>query len=96
VNRVELTGRIVEISTMRYSPSGLPVVELKLEHESTIEDTGIPRKIHLTLRSIAMGNVAENLIKLPIDSFWTFTGFLVSTKNAKSVVFHIQHIQSVS
>jgi primosomal replication protein N len=96
VNRVDLTGRIVEVSTLRYSPSGLPVVELKLEHESTIEDTGIPRKIYLTLRSIAMGSVAESLIKLQIDSHWLFTGFLASAKNSKSIVFHIQSIQTVS
>ena len=96
MNRVDLTGRIVECSTMRYSPSGMPVLELKLEHESTTEDTGVPRKIHLILRSMAMGNMAENLIQCPVDSSWRFTGFLASAKNSKSIVFHIQSIQSVS
>jgi primosomal replication protein N len=96
VNCVDLTACIVEISTLRYSPSGLPVVDLKLAHESTLEDSGAPRKVNLMLRSMAMGNMAESLIQLPIDTSWKFTGFLASAKNSKSIVFHIQSFQSVS
>jgi primosomal replication protein N len=96
VNRVDLTGRIVEVSMLRYTPSGLPVVDFKLEHESSVEETGVPRKVNLTLKSIAMGTLAEKLIQLPIDTFSKFSGFLASGKNSKSIIFHIQSIHSDS
>ena len=96
MNRVDLTACIVEISTLRYSPSGLPVVDLKLAHESTLEDSGASRKISLMLRSMAMGHMAEKLIQLQMYTSWEFTGFLASAKNSKSIVFHIQNFQSVS
>lgn len=96
MNCVELTARIVEISVLRYTPSGFPVVDFQLEHESSIEESGTVRKIHLLLKSIAIGNMAEKLIHLQMNTIWKFSGFLTSTKNSKSIVFHIQSIQSVS
>jgi primosomal replication protein N len=95
VNCLVLSANIVEISTLRYSPSGLPVVDLKLEHDSNHVEAGITRKVNLMIRSIAMGDMAEVLIQQPIGSSWSFTGFLAVSKNSKSIVFHIQSFQTV-
>ncbi|MSQ65143.1 MAG: primosomal replication protein N [Limnohabitans sp.] len=96
VNRVDLTARIVEISSMRYSPSGLPVVDVRLEHESQLEEAGVQRKVNLLLKSKAMGILAEKLSLQELNATFHFTGFLASSTNSKSVVFHIHSYQSVS
>ncbi len=81
---------------MRYSPSGLPVVEVRLEHESQLEEAGIQRKVNLILKSKAVGILAEKLALQELNSTFLFTGFLASGRNSKSVIFHIHSYQSVS
>ena len=96
MNRVHLTARIVEISAIRYSPAGLPVVEALIEHDSQIEEAGIQRNVVLLLRSKAMGILAEKLALIPLQTSLVFTGFLANGKNSKSIVFHIHSYQSDS
>jgi primosomal replication protein N len=96
VNRVDLMAHVEEISPMRYTPSGLPVVECRLIHESDIEEAGIVRKVHLSLKSKAVGILAEKLIRQPLYTPLLFSGFLASGANSKSVIFHIHSYQTVS
>lgn len=96
MNLVQLQARVVEISSLRYSPAGLPLIDFLIEHESTLEEAGNFRQIHLRLKSLAMGAEAEKMSRLELQSQWKFTGFLASSKNSKAVVFHIQRFQSVS
>ena len=95
MNVVQLLGRVVEISSLRYSPAGLPLIDLLIEHESTVEEAGSPRQIQLRLKALAIGQIAEQIAQLELRSHWMFTGFLASSKNSKSVVFHIQRFQTV-
>ena len=81
---------------MRYSPSGLPVVEVRLEHESQLEEAGIQRKVNLILKSKAVGILAEKLALQELNNTFLFTGFLASGTNSNSVVVHIHSYQSVS
>ncbi|NDG14163.1 MAG: primosomal replication protein N [Betaproteobacteria bacterium] len=89
-------AHVEEISPMRYTPSGLPVVECRLIHESDIEEAGIVRKVHLSLKSKAVGILAEKLIRQPLHTPLLFSGFLASGANSKSVIFHIHSYQTVS
>jgi len=81
---------------MRYSPSGLSVVEFRLEHESQMEEAGVLRKVKLFLKSKAVGILAEKLVLQELNTNYLFCGFLASSTNSKSVVFHIHSYQSVS
>ena len=81
---------------MRYSPSGLPVVEFRLEHDSQMEEAGVSRKVKLLLKSKAVGILAEKLALQELNTIFLFFGFLASGTNSKSVVFHIHSYQSVS
>jgi primosomal replication protein N len=94
VNRFDIVARISEVSATRYTPAGLPVVDCQLEHDSTLEEAGSQRKIHLLLKSVAMGTMAEKMIQMPLEILCRFTGFLASTQKSKSVIFHIQSIHT--
>ena len=63
MNRFALTAGIIEISPIRYTPSGLPVVECRLEHESQLEEAGVSRKVKLLLKAKAVGMLAGRLAK---------------------------------
>ena len=96
VNHVELSACIAEVSSMRYTPAGLPALDLWLEHESKVEEVGQQRQVKANVRSIALGHVAERLVSQKLGSVWRFTGFIASARNSKLLVFHIQDFQPIS
>jgi primosomal replication protein N len=93
VNRTELTACIAEQAALRYTPAGLPALDLILEHTSEVEEAGQMRKIQLKLRALAFGSQAERLVKQAVGSVWMFKGFLATPRQGKSVVLHIQEFQ---
>jgi primosomal replication protein N len=93
VNRTELTACIAEQAALRYTPAGLPALDLILEHASEIQEAGQMRKIQLKLRALAFGSLAERLVKQSVGSVWSFKGFLATPRQGKSVVLHIQEFQ---
>ena len=90
MNHVELTACIAELSALRYTPAGISAVNFVLEHESEILETGVARKVKLTVKAVAFGTLAEQAIKLPLGKAFRFTGFLINARTSKGVVFHIQ------
>jgi primosomal replication protein N len=92
-NRLILTACIVELEALRYTPSGLPALNLKLEHESEIDEAGQKRQVKATVKSVAFGVIAERLVKQAVSSTCNFNGFLATPRNGKHVVFHIQEFQ---
>jgi len=93
VNRVDLTAAIAELQALRYTPAGLPALDLRLEHESTLQEDGHARQVKASLKAIALGALAQRLQKLSLGSICRFTGFLATPRNGKSVVLHIQEFQ---
>lgn len=93
MNRTELHACIAELTALRYTPAGLPALDLILEHASEIEEAGQFRKVQLKLRALAFGSLAERLVKQEVGSVWTFKGFLATPRQGKSVVLHIQDFQ---
>jgi primosomal replication protein N len=93
MNRVALSAVIAEASTLRYTPAGLPAVDLKLEHESQVLEAGQARQVKVAVRAVAIGSLAETIVRHPIGSHWAFTGFLATPRNGKHPVLHVQQFQ---
>jgi primosomal replication protein N len=93
VNCTELKACIAEQAALRYTPAGLPALDLILEHASEVEEAGQMRKVQLKLRALAIGSLAERLGKQAVGSVWLFQGFLATPRQGKSVVLHIQEFQ---
>jgi len=89
-NQLSLTASILEIEALRYTPSGLPALNLRLAHASEITESGKTRQVKVNMKSVALGTVAEQLARQDIGSSWNFTGFLATPRDTKYVVFHIQ------
>lgn len=95
MNKLILTAAIAEISAQRYTPAGIPAIDLALSHESELEEAGQMRKVKVSVKAIAIGAMAETIVKKPIGSPHKFTGFLAATRNAKGTLFHIQAFESL-
>ncbi len=89
-NLCVLTASIAELEALRYTPAGIPALNLKLEHESEVQEAGQARTVKVVMKSLAFAAVAERLVKQVLGSQWRFKGFLASPRSGKGVVFHIQ------
>jgi len=93
VNQTELIACIAELSTLRYTPAGLPALDVMLEHSSQQTEAGHPRQVNLKIRALALGTQAERLSRQAVGSQWRFQGFLATPRQGRSVVLHIQEFQ---
>lgn len=93
MNQLALSARIAEASSLRFTPAGLPALDLRLEHESECEEAGQARQVRVELKAVAFGTMAETLAKQAVGSGFRFTGFLATPRNGKHPVLHIQTIQ---
>ena len=90
VNQLVLTAAVAEIEALRYTPSGVPALNCRLEHASEVSEAGQVRQVKALVRSVSFGSIAERLVKQDVGSNWTFKGFLASPRGTKLLVFHIQ------
>ncbi len=90
-----LTASVAEIAAQRYTPAGIPAIDLQLEHESTQLEAGQSRQVKLKLRAVALGPTAETLAKTTIGKQAKFKGFLASAKNGKGSTLHITDIEFI-
>ncbi len=75
---------------MRFTPAGVPALNLKLEHSSQVTELGGSRTVNAAVNAVAFGTDAERLAKQAIGSVWKFSGFLANARQGKALVFHIQ------
>ena len=92
-NSLVLTACVAELGALRFTPAGLPAINLRLEHESIVEEAGQPRQVKAALKAVAFGAIAERLARQAMGSLWRFQGFLATPGNGKHPVLHIQDFQ---
>ena len=93
MNQTRLAACIVERDALRYTPAGLPALDLLLEHESQLQQKHGTRQVKLSLRAQAIGVMAEQLQKAPLGTVFRFTGFLANIRQGQRVILHIQEFQ---
>jgi primosomal replication protein N len=89
VNEVFLTVSIAERKALRYTPAGLPALDLGLHHESNVVEASQPRKVACDFKAVAIGPVAEQLNRTDIGAVLLVKGFLGMARNGRSVLLHI-------
>ena len=94
-NHVELSAVIAEVKALRFTPAGLPALDLLIEHESSVEEAGAQRTVKAAVKAVAFGAMAERLARQPLGTAWVFSGFLGTTRNAKGVALHIQAFEAI-
>lgn len=96
MNQTILSARIAEAAALRYTPAGLPALDLRLAHESEATEAGSRRQVRVEIRAVAFGADAETLARQAVGSGFRFTGFLAAPRHGKHPVLHIQSFQQDS
>ncbi len=92
MNRLVLSAQLTERGAVRYTPAGLPALDLVLKHESEVTQDGLPRKVSMEIKARAIGDITQRLLKLDIGSNLGFAGFLGSQRNGRGIVFHVTEL----
>ena len=92
MNRLVLTAQLVERGALRYTPAGLPALDLSLKHESEATQDGQTRKVWFEIKARAIGEITQRVAKMELGSSHGFAGFLGSQRNGRGVVFHVTEL----
>jgi primosomal replication protein N len=92
-NRTELTGTLLERGSLRYTPTGTPVIEFRLTHCSEQCEAGIDRRVECEIACIALGTIALLLKETGPGNGMHVTGFLAARSlKQKTPVLHVTRI----
>jgi primosomal replication protein N len=90
LNRLGLTAALVEREAIRYTPAGVPIVGLKLSHQSVQREAGADRTIELEISAIAADRLALRMDRVALGTELKLEGFLAPRRrNVKALVLHI-------
>lgn len=89
MNRLMLHAQIVERGALRYTPAGIPALDLLLAHQSEVSEDGQPRKVGFELKAVAIGAITQPLSALALGVSHGFAGFLAAARNGRGIVFHV-------
>jgi len=92
MNRLVLTAQLVERGAVRYTPAGLPALDLSLRHESEVTQAEQARKVSVEIKARAIGEITRRLLEVDIGSTHGFAGFLGSQRNGRGIVFHVTEL----
>jgi primosomal replication protein N len=64
VNRLLISGALIQVEPLRYSPAGVPIAEAAILHRSTQAVATQPRQVECELMVQASGTLATQLAQL--------------------------------
>jgi primosomal replication protein N len=88
-----LTAQIVERAALRFTPAGLPALDMSLRHESEVTQLGSARRVSLEIRARAVGDVTGPLLGAELGVEHAFEGFLGSQRNGRGIVYQVQTVR---
>jgi len=92
VNRLVLSATLQERGALRFTPAGLPALDLALEHRSDLSHEGQARKVQLQMKALVIGSLVDAVSRMPLGSEATFAGFLATARNGRGMLFHITEV----
>ena len=95
MNALALSGTVIGLEPIRYTPAGLPLLSFVLQHASEQIEAGLRRKVECEVNAVVLGNLASELAKQQISLGMAINvqGFLAK-RSAKStqLIMHVTHL----
>lgn len=93
-NLLVIQASLIEKSSLRHTPAGLPACEFKLSHSSMQIEAGEPRKVHCELDAIALGVLANQIDKADLGVQLKCSGFIARRSvKTQRLRFHVCKIE---
>ncbi|MBL8397739.1 MAG: primosomal replication protein N [Candidatus Accumulibacter sp.] len=96
MNRVELTGTLVERKALRFTPAGVPILECLIGHRSEQIEAGHLRQVECDIQAVAVGPTAHWLQAARPGALLRLSGFLAArSRNSRQPRLHLTTIEFV-
>jgi primosomal replication protein N len=94
LNNLVLSGVVIGLQPIRYTPAGIPLLSFVLQHASEQIEAGLKRKVECEVNAVVLGDLAKTIIH--IGDNIKAKGFLAK-RSAKStqLVLHIEKLEKV-
>ena len=91
-----LSGNLIELDALRYTPAGIPVVNFRLSHASEQTEAGHTRTVQCEVAGLAFEREARLIAAAKPGMQVRVTGFLASrSRDSKLPVLHATNIEFV-
>ncbi|WP_082824178.1 primosomal replication protein N [Crenobacter luteus] len=96
LNRLQLTATVEREAGLRYTPAGLPVLEMWLKHQSRQREADLERDVACEIQAVLIGKEAPRWSGKLAGRQIAASGFLAqrSLRNPR-LVLHIEHVEFV-
>ena len=94
MNTLVISGVVLAIEPIRYTPAGIALLSFVLQHASEQVEAGFKRKVECEVNAVALGELAKTIIQ--VGDHIKAKGFLAK-RSAKStqLVMHIVKLELV-
>jgi primosomal replication protein N len=95
-NQFVLSGKLIELGALRYTPAGVPVVNFRLSHASEQIEAGAARAVQCELAGMAFEREARLMAAARPGMQVKVAGFMASrSRDSKQLVLHATNIEFV-
>ena len=94
-NQLELSGEVILLEALRFTPAGIPILILTVRHVSNRSEAGMKRQVECDVPVMAMADLAKKAAGLKIGDQIKVAGFLAkkSLKNDR-LVLHLNELET--
>jgi len=93
-NCVEISGRLIELEQLRYTPAGIPILRFRLGHFSDQQEAGAARKVECELSVVAIQREAQLIASATLGTPLIASGFLDrKSRSSSQLMLHATHIE---
>lgn len=92
-NQLVISGEILALESMRYTPAGVARVALTLSHRSQQSEANAERQVQCEVQALAFAEVADKVAKFAIGQQVKIRGFLAQQSiRSRQLIVHINDI----
>jgi len=92
-NQVVISGELIALDEMRYTPAGVARMELTLSHTSQQSEANGIRQVHCEVNALAFAGVAEQAAQFAVGQTIKVRGFLAQQSiRSRQLILHINDI----
>lgn len=91
-----MTGEVVQLDALRYTPAGLPLLGFVVRHASEQIEADMKRKVECEVPVIAIGQIAEQARAIQVASQVKLAGFLAKRSlKSPQLVLHLNAFEII-
>jgi len=92
-NQLVISGEIVAIESMRYTPAGVARMALTLRHRSEQIEANVQRQVQCEVQALAFAEVADKVRQFAVGQQVKVRGFLAQQSiRSRQLIVHINDI----